>query len=90
MTKRVVVEACDFDWVFIDNNAEQLLYLISSNANPQMLIQKPIRIFIDTMWDQLQPILFRCVIVPFSLFILSFTLLVSESSGFKPDDYTKA
>jgi len=49
---RVSIEALEFDWVFVNNNAEHLMRILDANKNNmQVLTTKPIKMFIDFMWS---------------------------------------
>ena len=53
-TKRIQVEAIDFDWVFVDDNAKTLLILLNEEDS-EIFLSKSIKIFIEFMWEYFFP-----------------------------------
>ena len=49
--QRVSVESLDMEWVFYNDNANKLLGMLASDANPKVLTRKSIRIYINLMWS---------------------------------------
>ena len=49
-----------------------------------MLKQKSIRLFIDIMWKEYRSVLIRNVLVPFTLFVAVFVILVSHTAWIDP------
>ena len=48
---RVSVEALAFDWIFIENNPENLINVLANLDHPEVLGTKPITMFINFIWS---------------------------------------
>lgn len=70
--KRVRVEAIDFDWIFIGNNVEHMINLLADKAQSKLFIQKSVRVFINFIWDQYQPLIITRVFLPYLLYLFCF------------------
>lgn len=54
--KRVRAEAIDFDWIFKgsekNDNAKNMILLLSAQDRSELFITRSIRVFIELMWQQ--------------------------------------
>lgn len=53
------------DWLFIDQNAKQLLEILAEKSNPSVLVKAQIRIFVDLMWSQYKPNIINYIFLPY-------------------------
>ena len=68
--KRVTIEALDFDWLFINDNCKNLLEVLSSDANCEVLTRRSIKIFIQLMWDHYQPAITKYMFFPYCIYLI--------------------
>ena len=79
--KRVLVQASDMDWLFKDNNARLLLSMLANDANPLILKMKPVKMFIEILWTEYQPLIIRMVFAPYILYLLCIYQLTGSMLG---------
>ena len=48
---RVSVEALAFDWIFIENNTENLINVLANLDRSEVLTTKPVTMFINFIWS---------------------------------------
>ena len=59
------------DWLFLDDNIENFIYVLSEKTHPQYLTLKPIKIFIELLWSKIQMRIVVWVLIPYILYLLS-------------------
>ena len=74
---RVSIEALEFDWIFTDNNAENLITVLSNLNNLEILSTKPLTMFINFMWSHYQPAIIRKIFIPYIMYMFTFLYLTS-------------
>jgi hypothetical protein len=83
--KRVRAEAIDFDWIFKgspeNDNAVNMIKLLSSQERTQLFITRSVRVFIELMWAEYQPAIVKKVFYPFCLYLLVLVFLSSYVGG---------
>jgi hypothetical protein len=67
--KKVGVKALDLDWIFVGDNAKNLLSLLASDADPAILSKKSMRIFIEVMWEYYQKAIIIYIFLPYILYL---------------------
>lgn len=77
------IEALDFDWVFVGNNAANLLEILAQCDNPAALTKKSLKTFIDLMWKNYQPVIIKRIFFPYCFYLV----ILSYLSGFVSPDF---
>ena len=77
LVKRVSVEAIDLDWIFLEDNAKNLILLLQNYGNGDLFNQKVLKIFINLMWEKYQPLIIKRVYIPFIIYLYCFVSLSS-------------
>ena len=81
IVKRVSVEAIDFDWIFLGENAESFLKLLTQQNQGRLFIQNSIRIFIELLWQKYQQAIVMKIFVPYLTYMFLFVYLTSSKAG---------
>lgn len=63
-TKRVTINALDFNWIFEKDNAKSIVMLLSEYGTGDLFVTKSFRILIDFLWKQYQSRIFKFIFVP--------------------------
>lgn len=79
--KRVKVEVVDFDWIFKEDNAKNLMILLTQQDNTKIFVQRSINIFISFMWEFYQKAIIKFVFVPYIFYMAFFVVLATKQSG---------
>ena len=59
------------DWLFLEDNIENFIYILTEKTNPQYLTLKPIKIFIELLWSKIQMKIVGWVLIPYMLYLFS-------------------
>ena len=81
LVKRISVEAIDLDWIFMNDNSENLIMLLQNYGKGEIFNSKVLRIFIDIIWTKYQPQLIIWVLIPFIIYLYCFVVLASLKAG---------
>jgi len=67
--KKVTVQAIDMDWLFQEHNIEAFIGILSERTFHQHLTLKPIKIFIELLWQKIQKRIICYVLVPYLMYL---------------------
>lgn len=77
--KRVSLKAIDFDWIFKGQNAEMFLKLLTTTGSGKLLIQPPIKIFVQMLWDLYRPRIIANHFIPYLCQMVLFLVLIGKA-----------
>lgn len=92
--QRVQIEALDMDWIFIGDNAQTMLAVLSGQAQPKALKMKAIKTFISLMWKHYQDAIIKNIFIPYAFYLVALSYLAGGVCGefillFYEDDIVK-
>ena len=76
--KQVEAKLLDFDWIFTENNARELIKILSETENDGIFSCAQIRVFIEFMWAGYYEAIYKTIFKPFLLYFICFNLYATQ------------
>lgn len=75
---RVEVVAHEFDWMFEENNLQNLLAILNESANPECLTTVGIKVFVKYIWrEHYQKAIIYWIFFPYMVYLILMTIICS-------------
>jgi len=76
---RVQVVAHEFDWIFEEDNLQNLIIILGDSANPECLTTSGIKVLVQYMWgEHYQSAIINWIFLPYIVYLLLMTFLCSS------------